>query len=447
MDLIYTNSKREDAGVLLAYELDLSFGSSENDFELKVSNSGNVCEAGGYIYIQGTEYGGIIDAVESDTANAEVTYSGRTWHGILNSHIFLPDAGQDYLTVSGEANAVLASLVKRCGLDDLFTVSAEDSGITIPTTQMNLYIEGYSGICKVLQKAGAKLLIRYGASGPELSAAKIADYSQDGVDSDVMDFTAKRSKGKVNHLICLGKGELKNRLIVHLYADEEGNISTTQSLFGANEYATTYEYSSVDDAEELTENGKDRFAELQAQDELNVTINDTSELYDIGDIVGASDSTTGISVAVTIQQKIVTIKDGTTEVSYSTEITNTSSVTTSSGGSSGGSDISVVTKSYGSSSFWCDAGSTIVITNYTPEASGTYMIVINVKFASTVTGRAFLEFCGRRTSLPVNTPYPYDDVIYVGTMDKDTAYSLLFYSDTGTTYTYEGITVQSIKLA
>ena len=39
MDLIYTNSKRIDQGVLQAYALDLSFGDSENDLTM-VKNSG-----------------------------------------------------------------------------------------------------------------------------------------------------------------------------------------------------------------------------------------------------------------------------------------------------------------------------------------------------------------------------------------------------------------------
>jgi hypothetical protein len=32
----------------------------------------------------------------------------------------------------------------------------------------------------------------------------------------------------VNHLICLGSGELQNRIVVHLYVDADGNISQTQ---------------------------------------------------------------------------------------------------------------------------------------------------------------------------------------------------------------------------
>ena len=337
MDLIYMNASREDIGVLLAYELDLSFGANENDFALKVDEKNHCCEAGYFIYAQGTEYGGIIDAVTSDTATGEVTYSGRTWHGILNSKVLEPDAGQDYLTVQGEANAVLASLVARCGLDGLFSVSTEDSGITLPNYAMNRYISAYDGIRKMLQTVNAKLLMHYGLSGVSLSVAPVVDHTQSGLDSDVVDFSAKKTKGKVNHLICLGSGELKDRTVLHLYADADGNISKTQSLFGVNEYTEVYDYSGVEDVEELEKGGRDRLKALLQQDELSVSIDDTSNLFDIGDIVGAHDNVTGVSVAVPIAQKIVTIQDGIQDVSYSTDTVGSSSSSGYSGEESSGS--------------------------------------------------------------------------------------------------------------
>lgn len=345
MDLIYTNENREDIGVLLTYELDLSFGANENDFALKVSSRDHVCRAGYYICAYGTEYGGIIDAVTIDTASAEVSYTGRTWHGILNSKVLQPDAGQDYLIVSGEANAVLAALVTRCGLDELFSVSTEPSGVTLEEYKMPRYASAYDGMRKMLKSVGAKLLLTYTASGVVLSAAPAVEHTESGIDSDLVDFEAKQAQGKVNHLICLGGGELKNRTVLHLYADAEGNISQTQTFFGVEEYAQTYDYGSAEDEADLEKYGRERLKELRQQDSLSVSINDTANLYDVGDTVSASDSMTGLSVAVTIEQKIVTIKDGKAEVSYSTDTQSTavtvgaSTGETGSGGtsSSGGS--------------------------------------------------------------------------------------------------------------
>lgn len=326
------NADREDVGVLLRHGLDLSFGANENNFECTIHKNDHCCEAGYYLYMDGTEYGGIIDAVKSDTATGDITYSGRTWHGMLESKILEPDAGQDYLVLSGEANAVIGTLLQRIGLDDLFSACASDSSISISSYQMNRYIGAYSGIVKMLKSANAKLKFTFADGKVVLSAAPVVDYTQEGLYADTIDFVAKKTKGKVNHLICLGKGELAERTVVHLYADADGNISQTKTFSGVDEFTEIYDYSSVETVEELIKSGTDKLKELRQQDSLSVSFNNTANEFDIGDIVGAYDNATGVSVAVAITQKIVTISNGRTSVSYSTDKENT---TYSSGASSG----------------------------------------------------------------------------------------------------------------
>lgn len=330
------NANQEDVGVLLRYDLDLSFGSNENNFECTVNKAEHCCEAGFYLYMDGTEYGGIIDAVKSDTATGDVTYSGRTWHGMLESKILAPDTGQDYLVLNGEANTVLASLIQRVGLGSLFAASTAASGVTIKSYQMNRYIGAYSGIRKMLREANAKLCCTFAGGKVVLSAAPIVDYT-DGLDADIIDFSAKRVKGKVNHLICLGQGELSERTVVHLYADADGNISQEQTFSGVDEYAAVYDYSSAESAETLVDEGTKRLKELRAQDALSVAFTQTDNLYDVGDIVGAYDGATDVSVSVEITQQIVTVKGGLLTVSYSTDKASTSvSAGTGSSGGSGG---------------------------------------------------------------------------------------------------------------
>lgn len=74
----------------------MAFGSDENNFECTVAASNNVCKSGYYLYIENTEYGGIIDSIEVDTQYETVIYKGRTWHGILESQVLQPDDNQDY---------------------------------------------------------------------------------------------------------------------------------------------------------------------------------------------------------------------------------------------------------------------------------------------------------------------------------------------------------------
>lgn len=308
MDLIYASQNREDIGVLKDFTLDLAFGSDENDFSASVSQNNHVADAGFYLYIQGTEYGGIIDSVTSDTGAGEVTYAGRTWHGILNSKILAPDAGQDYLTVSGDANAVLADLITRMGLAALFQADSTASDINIRNYQFPRYVAGYDGIAKMLSSVGAKLHMEYNGHNVVISAVPIIDYAKTGVDNDQTALTVKKVKNTVNHLICLGSGELKNRMVVHLYADESENISRNQTLLGVDEYAATYDYSLADSEEELVKGGMERFRQLLQQNTLNVDFQESDDIYDIGDIVGATDHITGISIAVPITKKIVKIE-------------------------------------------------------------------------------------------------------------------------------------------
>jgi hypothetical protein len=64
--------------------------------------------------------------------------------------VFVPDANEDYLVVSGEANTVLSTLIERMGLQFMFNVSSESSGIDI-SYKMNRYVKGYTGILKMLK--------------------------------------------------------------------------------------------------------------------------------------------------------------------------------------------------------------------------------------------------------------------------------------------------------
>ena len=311
MDLIYTNSARIEHGVLQAFELDMAFGADENDFECTVTAKNHVCENGSLLYFEGTEYGGMVDSIESNTASEDVIYSGRTWHGILNSKVLEPDKGKDYLVLTGEANAVLASLIARMGLSELFSASTDDSKLTISNYKMSRYIAGYDGIIKMLESVGGKLKIIFKNGVAVLSAHPIKDYTQDEeFDSDLVPFTAKRNYKTINHLVCLGSGELASRLVVHLYADAAGNIGETQTFTGLNEITAIYEYSNISDRAELITEGTEKFKELLSTDEISIGFDADSEGFDVGDIIGAVDHITGLAASATIKKKVLTIKNG-----------------------------------------------------------------------------------------------------------------------------------------
>lgn len=540
MDLIYTNKAREDIGVLQDFELDLAFGADENDFECSVPAASHCCEAGSLLYMEGTEYGGIVDTIESDTEAKEVKYKGRTWHGILGSKVieplkesdiptrlpkgyselnyiestgsqyidtrfipdqdtkivmdvelsdvgttitplcgsrpastsdvfgiwFLPEAvyphygdtrynahpisintvqrlfvsmgclvasaneesvtltdsgsfssqyslylfsfndvgtadsrmvngkiyscqiydngtlvrdfvpcrnasgvlglydlvnnvfyqnagsgtftagadveveggsgggavdgvtilGEDadgnslvgkYLVISGDANDCINFILHRIGLSSLMCGFEEAAGVDIQEYQFHRFTDAYSGLTGMLASAGQKLHTEVHGGQVVLSAEAVVDYTADEeFDSDLVDFVAIKKFNAVNHLICLGAGELENRTVIHLYADNDGNISQEQTQTDMDEYAAVFEYSNAETEEELIQSGKKKLKSLWEPDKLNVDFDDTTDNYGVGDIVGAYDNITGIMVSAEIIKKIVTIKNGQITISY-----------------------------------------------------------------------------------------------------------------------------------
>lgn len=343
MDLIYMNPDKEDIGVLKDYTFDMAFGSDENNFECTVSDSNNVCESGFYLYAEGTEYGGIIDSINVDTENESVTYKGRTWHGILNSKVFEPDAEQDYLAVSGEANTVLATLIDRMGLESMFNVSSESSGIEI-SYKMNRYVKGYAGILRMLKASGAKLNVIFKNGFVELSAEPFVDYSKDEqFDTDQISFTIQKNYKPINHVICLGQGDLKDRRVIHVFADGVGNISGTQTFTGIEEVTEIYDNSNAESDEELIEGGVEIIKASWASDSIEFAFETDDETFDINDVIGAVEFTTGTQVVAHITKKIIQIKDYTTSISYSCEsgVGTVASSGYPSSGSGGGSGVVV----------------------------------------------------------------------------------------------------------
>lgn len=319
MDLIYMNPNKEDIGVLKDYTLDMAYGSDENNFECTVSSSNNVCESGFYLYAEGTEYGGIIDSINVDTESETVIYKGRTWHGIMESKVFEPDAGEDYLEISGEANTVLLSLITRMGLAAMFKVSSKASGINI-SHKMNRYVKGYTGILRMLKANGAKLNVTFKGGFVELSAEPLVDYNQDEqFDTDQISFVIEKNYKPINHVICLGQGDLKDRRVIHLYADGVGNISGTQTFKGVDEVTEIYDYPNAESDEELIQGGVDIIKASWASDTIEFDFESDDESFDINDVIGAKEFITGTQVVAHITKKIIQIKDYTTAISYSCE--------------------------------------------------------------------------------------------------------------------------------
>ncbi|WP_288688514.1 Gp37-like protein, partial [uncultured Bifidobacterium sp.] len=309
VELIITDSNHVDARSAADYTLDCAWGKEENDFELVLSGASTI-DAGAYVYIDGSECGGVVDTMEDQLAAgvSTLTYSGRTWHGMLANKILEPDRGKDYLTVSGSASSVIGSLISRVGLDGVFNaVDSPTAGAqTIKSYRFDRYTDCYTGLRKMCAANGLKLRLAYTSGRVNIWAEPVAHYG-DSIDSDLIDFDATRTWRKPNHLIGLGKGDLAARVVVHWYADAKGNVSQTQSLRGVDEITQVYDYSNAETAE-LNNKTKEKLQDLQSEGDVKVTVRDDANVvFDVGDTVTARDNLTGITVTATISKKIVKV--------------------------------------------------------------------------------------------------------------------------------------------
>ena len=155
--VIYTDSNRLPQGELHNYSIDLDIG-KDNDFQIGMNLKNHCMSHGSIWYVENTEYGGIVDDVKIDTKKNTVYYSGRAFRGILEKKIIEPESGQDYYTVSGDANRILEQLIEKVGLSDLFIVPTDDAGIKISNNQFERYTDMYAGVQKMLSSVNAKLV-------------------------------------------------------------------------------------------------------------------------------------------------------------------------------------------------------------------------------------------------------------------------------------------------
>ena len=333
MVLVVHDPERGDLRELLDFELDLAFGSDENAFELTCAE-GLAPAEGQLVFVDGSEYGGVVDEASYEAgreATGTVTCKGRTWHGILAGKRLLPDSGSGYLSVSGKAGDVLASLIGRMGLDGLFSAAADDSQVG---HTFERFCDGYSGLKAMAKANGRKVSMRLRGGKVEISLPPAVDYASK-VDSDLLDFKLTSVHRCVNHLVCAGTGELEERAVVHFYADSAGNVSHTQSLFGVDEIAALYDYSNADE-EKLEEEGRKKLQEYQTQGGVEVEAHDDIDV-DVGDVISARDNAHGRTVSATVAKKIVKVSRGVATYSY--EVGSETTTKTSSSGtaeSSGG---------------------------------------------------------------------------------------------------------------
>lgn len=332
MDLIYADESLVEQGVLHKFNVDFDT-TDKKDFLISVGIKNNVLQGGWYWYIEGTEYGGRIDKVNVISETNEIQYTGRNFRGILGSKVIKPPTGADYMILSGTMAEVVSQLISDAGLQNLFVVDACD--ITVTNHKFNRYVTVYDGILALCVRYNTIPAFTIKDGRIHVSFATPTDYSNENEYTQKdFQFSITKTYANVNHLICLGQGDLKDRTVCHLYADADGNISETQTLFGLDEIELTYENTNAATLEELKQLGVEKFAELKNQDGFEVTTSDTT--LKIGDIIGGYETTTKTYVAREIVNIIAKIDDVKIDLEYKVGVDDAKSSTSSESSSGGG---------------------------------------------------------------------------------------------------------------
>ena len=317
MDLIYTEKKegvQVESGVMLHGNFDCEIG-DQNDFAFTVSyitepKALDLMDS--YMYIDGTEYGGLITARKIDKTTCNVTLSGQTFRGYLSSKIVLVPDGEDYYIVNGNLRSEIFRLFDNCKMPTDWKIgNIENIPVNYQCNRYCTLLEVISGIC---EKYSLSMNFKY--TGDVIfsinSTDKILKVSSE--DNDIR-LVINQNKNVPNKMVSLGKGELKDRTVLY-FKQENGNISKiTKSELMPGDNIYLYNNSS---SENLEDDSIKKFKELlTGYNNGFINLAEISYLdikVELGNIIEIFEPITRLQIYVKAMKKIVTKKDDDEEV-------------------------------------------------------------------------------------------------------------------------------------
>lgn len=308
MEMIIFDSNFQDIGPTdCEYDIEVgTYQGASNDFQLLTMDPLVIAARG--CYIEGTEYGGLIEEIGQETETPMSTLSGETWRGLLKKEVVRPSSGL-VRVVSGDANAILSELVSNV-LGGIFEVPDTSSGVTVESYEMAAYQPILQELDGLLDEVDAKLIIRAVKEDgrvhikAEIKPAAVVE-GEFNSDNDIPMSFDNNQRG-FNHCICVGGAS--GQTVVHLYADASGRISTTQTFTGVDERTTAYINTSTTNQAQLKKEGQLALKEELSYKTLSIDDAQATDLGDIGDIItGSKDS---IVVRSPIERKLIANKDG-----------------------------------------------------------------------------------------------------------------------------------------
>lgn len=326
MNFYLTDSDRYDMMYLPDKCLfDFEIGSN-NDFEIEIPVSlyiSEIYKKGRYIYCAGTEYGGCLGGIKSDTSDGVVKIYGETFRGMLKDKVVEPPTGEAYLYVSGDLTNCLKTLLGG-QYTDVFKVSDALTGVSVSNFKINRYDYILDAMEAVLKSKGYRLdisVVNEEAQFFVLLSAKANEVADEISQDYGFNFNIDKKILKYNYMIALGGGQLEKRTVLYLHQKDDGTVEQVSEIPNGDDIRVyKYDYSSSESTgseTELLDGAAKKFDEINESDSQAMTISDGSQIeLELGSIVSGRDYITGITIQEPVTKKILKIKNGIASVSF-----------------------------------------------------------------------------------------------------------------------------------
>lgn len=310
MELIHADASRAEIAVvrdMLSFDAEISIkpdaNEAENSWQLRLGADswlqGPIIH-GHSLYIDGTEWGGQVEKISHNTREGVITLSGCTWRGMMARKVICPPEGKAYLSFNSKHVGKAVGSIVLPQLGELFYV-AEDQADALITASFR-FEPMLGGLQRLLSENGLGMDVRYRSAkrGVEISTRRLADYA-DSVDLSQdygMDMvTVSGSLAGYNHLIALGRGELTERTVIHLYRLRDGLITTERPAWADSlaERSLVFDYPNAETPEDLTKAAAGKLLEHMPMDSLELDASLLDIPAQLGDTVGARDRVTGMA--------------------------------------------------------------------------------------------------------------------------------------------------------
>lgn len=273
---------------------------------------------GHYIYSPGTEWGGPVTLIKHVTGKKLVTVQGPTWRGLLYQRRIYPPAGQGYRVYTNiDANDLIGSVVGQT-YGPIFIFSGEESGVNVSA---QFRYQSYAvGLQTVLADAGLRLAIRFDNTIPAamLSAEPVNQLS-DAIEISQdygINFTSEIGNVELaNHCLALGGGELADREVLEVYRVGDTYYTERPASLPTDEIRTVLlDYGSAESTAELLKSAIERLQATAPQQSISINELPLDIDMQLGDQLNVRDRLTGLEALSEVTNKILTIKQGRTQI-------------------------------------------------------------------------------------------------------------------------------------